>query len=258
MPDTLSRIRFHATRTLMDGALRLAVAASGPSDRIWRWKNRRADGMVMACGFGGPAELLDIPEYPVTILARVGAGTERLELYDWDASSSPGSGLHRSDFALVPDLPAAPMFGPGGIHMFMTQDRGGDKHYFVRAYRDGKPHDSDIVFSKIDSQPTQRRDAALEVSTASAPSFAWPNSDGDVWTSFLMVLEGPERRLVTGIYSWDDRWTFPDIRRVPYFYHPETPRPQLSPGVDYEAVYVAVDRDRWITFLDSAKFTVPA
>jgi hypothetical protein len=251
--DRFDRWRFQTVRTIADAGLRAAVIASRPSDRLWRWKNGIADGMVMACAFGGPANLLDIPVYPVTILARVSPAMERLELYACDPQADGVSGLRRSQFSLVESVPAIPMFEQGGVHMFMTPDQTGSQHYFVRAYANGRPHDSDILVSKIDTAPTERRDGILQSSAGLLPTFRWPEIDG--WISYLMILEGAERKLVTGVYSWGSEWRFPEVRQQPFFYHPLDPTPVLTPGTDYEAVYVAVDKDRWIGYLDSLKFT---
>ncbi len=251
--DSIDRWRFQTARAISDAGLRAAVAASRSSDRLWRWKNGIADGMVMACAFGGPVSLLDIPAYPVTILARGSQSVERMELYACDPQADGVSGLRRGDFSLVDTVPAIPMFEQGGIQMFMTPDQAGSKHYFVRAYLNGTAHDSDIVVSKIDTAPTQRRDGILESSGGALPTFHWPQIEG--WISFLMVLEGAERKLITGVYSWGNEWRFPEVRRQPFFYHPLDPTPSLTPGQDYEAVYVAVDKDRWIGYLDSLKFT---
>ena len=99
-----------------------------------------ADGMVMACAFGGPANLLDIPVYPVTILARVSQAVDRMELFACDPHADGVSGLRRSQFSLVESVPAIPMFEQGGVHMFMTADQAGGKHYFVRGYGNGRGH----------------------------------------------------------------------------------------------------------------------
>lgn len=250
---TFDRARFLARRRVRDGLLRLAVAASGPSDRVWRAKNRIADGLVMASALGGPAGLFDIPDYPTTILARAGGHVERLELF----AAAPGSGYRRSDFSQVDGVAPAPMFGRGGIHMFMTTDRVGGMRYFVRAWIDGTAHDSDVALSKIESAPTVRRAGALQLQRDSgSATFSWPRfREPGLWTSFLLVLQGPERLMTTGVYSWDERWRFPDVRHVPFFYHPTAPPPSLTPGSDYEAVYVAIDRDRWIPYLDWLRFT---
>jgi hypothetical protein len=63
--------------------------------------------------------------------------------------------------------------------------------------------------------------------------------------------------LRTGVYSWSTRWRFPEIRHVPFFYHDPDPTPTLTPGQEYEAVYAAVDSDRWIRYADSLKFIAP-
>lgn len=255
----IARVRFEALRTMEDGALRVGVLAAESSDRLWAFKNSIADNMVMACGFGGPVPLLDIPEYPVTIFVRPGGDPERLELFTWDPLTSAGTGFDYADFAPVADVPAVPMFGAGGLHMFMTQERGGAKHYFVRAHDpDGGTRDSDLIRSKIESAPTRGRSGALRMSPGAQPTFQWPRFvDPGLWISFLMVLEGPERTLRTGVYSWSTRWRFPEIRHVPFFYHDPDPTPTLTPGQEYEAVYAAVDSDRWIRYADSLKFIAP-
>ena len=244
---------FGTARSMSFGGLRAAVGASRPSDRLWRWKNGIADGMIMACAFGGPASLLDIPSYPVTILARGSQAVDRMELFACDPHADGVSGLRRSQFSLVESVPAIPMFEQGGVHMFMTADQAGSKHYFVRGYMNGRAHDSDIVVSKIETEPTERRDGILQSSGGPLPTFRWPKIEG--WISYLMVLEGAERKLITGVYSWGTAWRFPEVRHQPFFYHPLDPTPSLTPGQDYEAVYVAVDKDRWIGYLDSLKFT---
>ena len=251
--------RFEALRTVEDTALRLGVLAAESSDRLWEYKNTIADRMVMACGFGGPVPLLDIPEYPITVFARAGGDVDGYELFAWDPQTSAGSGFDRADFEPVADVPAVPMFGPASLQMFMTPDRSGAKHYFVRAHdRDGGSRDSDLIRSKIDSAPTRGRNGALRISPGANPTFQWPRFDQPgLWISFLMVLEGPERTLRTGVYSWSTRWRFPEIRHVPFFYHDPDPEPALTPGTEYEAVYVAVDSDRWVRYADSLKFVAP-
>ncbi len=255
----MAQWQFQTRRRLEDSALRLGVLAAESSDRLWSFKNSIADGKVMACGFGGPVPMLEIADYPVTIFVRPGGNPERLELFAWDPRTSPGTGFDRTDFKPDAEVPAVPLFGQSGLQMFMTPERTGAKHYFVRAHdRNGSIRDSDLIRSKMDSAPTRGRSGALRMSPGPQPTFQWPRFDQrGLWISFLMVLEGPERTLLTGVYSWSTRWRFPDIQHVPFFYHEAHPRPILTSGMTYEAIYVAIDSDRWVRYADSLKFIAP-
>ncbi|MDP6349500.1 MAG: hypothetical protein QF719_11490 [Chloroflexota bacterium] len=135
----------------------------------------------------------------------------------------------------------------------------GRKSYFVRGYRGDEVRDTTLVFSKIDEQPTVRRERALTAGSGRTPTFTWPEpQNGNYWISFLMVHTAKSMKLITGIYSWANRWRFPFVNRVPYYYHGALPVPALEAGEGYGAVYFAIDREGWIPYLDTMMLEGPA
>ena len=72
--------------------------------------------------------------------------------------------------------------------------------------------------------------------------------------AFLLVLHGADNRLMTGISTWDNRWTCPHVDRVPLYYHDPEPAPSMQPGKSCEAIYFAVGHDGWITIADTVRF----
>ena len=72
--------------------------------------------------------------------------------------------------------------------------------------------------------------------------------------SLLLVSDVEQDELVSGVYSHGRYWTFPNVARVPFYYHRPAPQPAIEPGRSYAATYVAVDRDGWIAYVDTLRF----
>ncbi len=255
----LTALRRAALRALaFRSAIRMAVWLSYRNRFLRRRVLRMADGMVMACAFGGRLQFLGQGRHPVTILVRAGADVDRFELFAADPVDGQPC-LDRAAFARVIDAVVAPAFG-AGIHRIVTDNHTVDRSYFVRVHVDGRTRDSDIIRAKIASQPTRSDPDALRSDDNAAPTFTWqPSHGGDTWMSFLLVTRAPDqpdanRSLLTAVYSRATAWTFPDVRRVPFYYHPLTPAPRLQPGDEYEVTRLAIDSDGWITDLDALEF----
>ena len=252
----LARLRFLFHRFYWENFIRFGAFLSYESSFFLRWKLRFGRENILACAFGGEMELLGRDKHPVTILVRAGDRIGGLELFECDPDTGDDC-FDKSHYTRV-DCPAIPIFG-NGIHMFVTGETAGRKSYFVRGYQGDDIRDTTLVFSKIDEHPTVRRERVLGIDRSYPPTFTWlPPEDGNYWISFLMVFSTGSMKLVTGIYSWANRWRFPFVNRVPYYYHDALPVPALEPGEPYQAVYFAIDREGWIPYLDMVPVERPA
>jgi hypothetical protein len=251
-----ARARFLLRRLYWENFIRLGAFLSYQSSFFLRWKLRFGRENILACAYGGTVDLLGKQEHPVTIMVRAGDRITNLELFECD----PDAGLDafNRDHYTKADCVGMPVLG-GGIHMFVTEETTGRKSYFVRGHRGGEVRDTTLVFTKIDEQPTVRREGALTADSGHTPTFTWPEpQDGNYWISFLMVHTAKSMKLITGIYSWANRWRFPFVNRVPYYYHDALPVPALEAGEEYGAVYFAIDREGWIPYLDTMMLEGPA
>ncbi len=251
------RLRFLVCRFYWENQIRLGAFLSYQSSFLMRWKMRFGESQVLACVFGGEVDFMGGGDHPVTVIARAGKRLSRLELYECEPSDGEDC-LDRGRFQLVKDVEAQPVLG-SGVHIFITSDRDRGKRYFVRAYDDrGRHRDSSFVVSKIEELPTTRREETLSVQPGYPPVFTWPAPEDDnYWISFLMIVDPEKEKLVTGVYSWANRWAFPFVTKVPYYYHDSIPVPSLEPGRPYMATYLAVDREGWIPYLDHATVERP-
>ncbi len=251
-----SRLTFLVYRFYWENFIRLGAFFSYQSSFFLRWKLRFGRENILACAFGGEVELLGKDSHPVTIIVRAGDRIGNLELFECDPDL--GHDCYNKSHYTRADYPAVPILG-NGIHMIVTGETAGRKSYFVRGYQGDKVRDTTLVFSKIDQHPTVRREGALSVDGAYPPTFTWPEPrDSDYWISFLMIFSPATMRLKIGVYSWANRWRFPFVNRAPYYYHDALPVPTLEPGEPYQAVYLAIDREGWIPFLDMVPVERPA
>jgi hypothetical protein len=217
--------------------------------------------MVMACAFGGTFELLDRHTHPVTILVRRPSNVTRFELFDCVAEANADRHcFDRRAYRPLAQLSATPVFG-AGIHRIITANATEDRHYFVRAHLPNGWRDSDIIHAKLSSEPTQHTAGALRFDHGPPPTFHWPkHPHRSHWVAFLLVRERrpiTEPALLTAVYSWAERWPFPDVRSAPFYYHDPDPEPRLLPNHDYDAWWFDVDRDGWISQIDLCRFATP-
>ena len=231
---------------------RLALRPVYRNRWLRRLQLRYVENKVLACAFGGEVEFLGGRDHPVTLLARSGRDVERYALYECEPASSR-RWARGTAFRRVDGVEVTPIAGMG-LHKFVTTNRSDDRRYFVRATAGARVYDSNVVRAKIGSQPTVRQAEILAANRVNPPSFSWPPVGGRGAVSLLLVSDVEQDELVSGVYSHGRYWTFPNVARVPFYYHRPAPQPAIEPGRSYAATYVAVDRDGWIAYVDTLRF----
>ena len=87
------------------------------------------------------------------------------------------------------------------------------------------------------------------------PSFSWPRSSNPAhWIHFLTVSQ--DDRLLTGVYSHETNWKYPKLTGLPYYIHDPLDAPALASGQTYQLMYMAVDKDGWVSDLCIRSFNV--
>lgn len=109
----------------------------------------------------------------------------------------------------------------------------------------------------MDESATLKNDNLLSIKNGSRSIFYWfKKQKKPYWISFLLVSTG--NSMTTAIYSFLSSWRFPEVSMdVPYYYHEPKPPPQLIRNQKYEAIYMAIDSQGWVTVVSKKNWIQP-
>lgn len=201
---------------------------------------------ILACTYGGKVGFLQENLEATTVLFRPAIRATDFELWQ----CKPGSDNDCKDISTFQKVSAklVPIVN-GAMYAFVTDNHDKRMHYVVKGKKGSRTIASGFVVGKMDKMPSTRNDGIIEFTTHKEPVFSWQKEqEKPYWISFLMIHD--YSKMISGIYSFLDAWQFPEVDvDVPYYYHERRPVPKLQGGKTYEAVYMAIDQQGWVTQL---------
>lgn len=224
--------------------IRVAAAISYKSVLAHRAKMLFGSQFILACAYGGKVGILQQGKEPTTILFRPAVKSNKFDLF----GCVPGRKGHCKDLGSFHKVKAklVPILG-GAIYAFVTDNFGKRTHYVVKGKRGDKTIESGVVLGKMNEAPSIRVDNSLSIKQGQNSIFSWvKRQERPYWISFLLIGNG--EKMITAIYSFLNKWRFPQVGvDVPYYYHEPKPAPQLLNNKTYEAIYMAIDNQGWVT-----------
>lgn len=227
--------------------IKIATRISYKSVLAHRAKMIFGSKFILACVYGGKVDLLKKNEFePATILFRPAVKATDFELWECRPSRDNDCKAYNSFKKINAQL--LPIF-EGSMYAFITDNYKGRAHYVIKARKGRRIIASNAVIGKIDTLPSIQKNDILSISKQKEPEFSWSKEQRyPYWISFLLINDG--KKMVTGIYSYLQKWRFPNIDvEVPYYYHEPKPKPRLTRGQTYEAIYMPVDKEGWIPYI---------
>ena len=224
--------------------IRLTAAISYKFVLAHRAKMLFGSQFILACAYGGRVGILQKGIEPTTILFRPAVKSSNFELWECIPDEEKNCKHPRSFRKVKAKLTI--MFG-GSMYAFVTNNFDKRAHYLVKGKRGGEVIESGVVVGKMDEVPSTQDDRILSVKNGATDIFTW-NEKQEIpyWISFLLINNG--ERMITAIYSFLNSWRFPEVNvDVPYYYHEPKPVPQLIANSKYEALYMAIDNQGWVT-----------
>ena len=243
---------FDSKNIIGRASIRLAAFLSYRFALAHRAKMLFGSQFILACTYGGSVDFLKKERESTTILFRPAVKASDFEL--WQCKPSSENNCKNIDTFQKVSATLVPLM-QGAMYAFVTDNDTERMHYVVKAKKGKKAIASGFVVGKMDTMLTQRNDALLKTTKGEEPDFSWPEKQQEpYWISFLLVHDYTD--MITGIYSFLDTWQFPQVAKdVPYYYHERKPVPKLLSGKKHEAVYMAIDREGWVTQMAKKNWT---
>jgi len=203
--------------------------------------------MLLACCYGGINNFMSNGKAPVSIMFRPALGSKNFVLMECKPSAK-NLCINKNEFEPL-KLKSKRLFD--NLYLFTTKNKNKDHKYYIKAENGKRVITSGLLDSKVSKFPTKRKEGIVK---KLGIIFSWPPSKEDnFWISFIAILD-KNGELVTGVYNFANTWKFPDVKYVPYYYHNAKPTPRLKKGEKYKAIYLAIDRQGWIPYIDEKEF----
>ena len=152
-------------------------------------------------------------------------------------------------------LENAPFFN-GSLGVF-TRFSENEKWLILTYELDGEIKISNPIRSKQNTQPTVYTEIiTIDQSTSQMPDFSWTDDPFDQNAIYFQVITDNQNNIVSGTYTFENRFQYYDISNVVLNITRGTP-PDLDLGVDYNFTLMDVSVDSWVNFLTlNQNFTI--
>lgn len=176
-------------------------------------------------------------------------------------SPRPGRGTHRmvrleaGSFAGIPTRPEVD-FSSGLVKQVrLPEARVGDLVRVQAENEAGRLLNSPRITVK---EETRRDPGLIDVSFLAGGDvkLSWPRAERRGVMVYFLALENAAESSLAGIYTRENSWTYPRLKRASLSIGPEPP-PILKAGEAFTAKLVVVDFDGWVSALAARTFTRP-